>query len=100
MRHLLVSVVVAVLLATPALAAPAYRAEPAAAPVQNQIVIRETVWTREGAAFRGTESMSRPGTVCSRLVKKVGPLKRFEVSGTPISDQDLQKCNGAAPAAL
>ncbi len=81
--------------AVPAAAAH-YRAEPALAPMTDQIVLRDTVWQRNGGAFEAARSNSRPAVVCAVLAKQVGQLKSFSIGGAPIAPADLEKCNARA----
>jgi len=84
------------LVATPAFASSHYQARPAAAPLEDRIVVKNAVWKRSGGQFEAQKTNSRPATVCATLVKKVGALESFSIAGAPISADDLQKCNARA----
>lgn len=83
--------------AAPALAAaPHYRAEPAAAPAADRLVVRDTAWRCNAAACWAPAMNSRPALVCAALVRELGALKSFTVAGQPLPADALEKCNARA----
>ena len=90
------AIVLAGLMAAPALASSHFQAEPAVAPIVDRIVARDTIWNRNGPTFEAGKSNSRPAVVCAVFVKQVGALKSFRIAGAPIAADDLQKCNARA----
>ena len=84
------------LAAAPALAAPAYQAEPAAKPAAAKLVLRDTVWKCGDAGCAGSQSNSRPAVVCAVLAREVGALRSFSAEGRTLSAEELEKCNARA----
>ena len=84
------------LVATPALAAPYFTAEPAAKPAEAKLVLRDTMWKCGDSSCTAGRSSSRPAVVCAVLVKEVGSLRSFTVEGVPLSAEELEKCNARA----
>ena len=82
--------------ATPAISAPHYLAQPAASPAAKRIVLRDTVWKCGDAGCGGTRSNSRPAIVCALLVRAVGPVRSFAEEGRAMGAEDLEKCNARA----
>ena len=81
-------------LATPAFAA-AYQAAPVAKP-DVKVVACDVFWRCDDSQCRAKDPDSRPATVCAQLVKKVGRLNSFTVSGTAFGAAALEKCNASA----
>ena len=82
--------------ATPALSAPYYHAQPVVSPSATKIVLRDTLWKCSDAGCVGTRSSSRPAIVCAVLVREVGTLRSFAEEGRAISAEELEKCNARA----
>jgi hypothetical protein len=80
----------------PALAASDYRAEPARAPAETKIVLRDTIWNCTDQGCAAPKSNSRPAIVCALLVKEVGQLRSFSVGGEAMPADQLEKCNARA----
>lgn len=84
------------LFATPALAVPYFKAEPAAKPAEARLVLRDTMWKCGDASCTAGRSNSRPAVVCAVLAKEVGSLRSFTVEGTALTAEELEKCNARA----
>jgi hypothetical protein len=82
--------------AAPALASSHYRAQPAASPAADKLVLRDTIWKCDESGCIGTKSSSRPAIVCAVLAKHVGKLRNFSADGQSLSAEDLEKCNARA----
>ena len=83
-------------LATPALAAPQFQAQPDVSPSTAKFALRDTLWTcGEAGCFAGRSS-SRPAVVCAVLAKEIGTLSRFSFKGEALSAEELDKCNARA----
>ena len=82
--------------ATPALSAPHYHAQPVVSPTATKIVLRDTMWKCSDAGCIGTRSSSRPAIVCAVLVRAVGTLRSFSEEGRAMSADELEKCNARA----
>ena len=89
---------VAVLAGTPApaFAANQYRAALAAPASAARLVVRDVVWSCEGAACVAQQTSSRPATDCSALAGHAGQLRSFSVSGRLLTAEELEKCNARA----
>jgi hypothetical protein len=74
--------------ATPAAAAPHYRAEPAAPVAAAQVVVRDLVWNCGAGGCVAGRSNSRPAVECAALARHVG--------NRSLSTAELEKCNGGA----
>jgi hypothetical protein len=85
------------LLASPALAAGHYHADPEARPAAARLVLRDIIWAcGDRGCAAAAKSGSRPGIVCELLVKEVGRLRSFSAGGEPLSGGQLEKCNARA----
>ncbi len=85
------------LIATPALAAGHYHAQPAAKPAAAKLVLRDTIWScGDAGCAAASQSSSRPAIVCAILVKEVGALRSFSAGGQPLTAEQLEKCNARA----
>ena len=84
------------LIATPALSAPHYRAQPAVSPAATSIALRDTVWKCSNSGCVGTRSNSRPAIVCAVLVRAVGRVSSFAEEGRAMPPEELEKCNARA----
>jgi hypothetical protein len=73
-----------------------YRAEPAAQPGAERIVVRDLVWKCGAGACVSGRSNSRAPVDCAALVRQVGALKSFVVEGQALPPSDLEKCNARA----
>ena len=82
--------------AAPALAAPHYRAAPAAPPPAERLIVRDLMWRCGNGECTTGPSNSRPAVVCAALVRKVGTLRSFIVQGKEMGPRELQKCNARA----
>ena len=82
--------------ATPALAAPAFQAQPEVAPAATKFALRDTLWKCDDAGCAAAESNSRPAVVCAVLAKEVGTLRSFAFKGAALSAEELGKCNARA----
>ena len=76
--------------------APHYRAEPAAPPAAERLVVRDLVWKCGPAGCVTGKSNSRPATDCAALAREVGALRSFSAGGRPLSGDELEKCNARA----
>jgi hypothetical protein len=83
-------------LTSPAEAAAHYRAEPAAAPMSDRLIVRDLIWKRSGTGFEAGKANSRPQVVCASFAKAAGTLRSFSIGGVPVSEEALAKCNRAA----
>ena len=102
-------VLLATVLLTATLLAPAtasaqsafYIATPAAAPVQEQVVIRSTLWRARGPIFFAARAPERPIVLCRLLADRTGPIASFAAGGRPLSTEQLAECNArVAPQAV
>lgn len=75
---------------------PTYRAELAQPAAAARLAAAGVVWNCEGNACSAPRSNSRPAIVCARLVREAGALTSFSFAGTPLSANDLERCNAAA----
>ncbi|MBV8687616.1 MAG: hypothetical protein JOZ90_17350 [Alphaproteobacteria bacterium] len=82
--------------AAPAAAADYYKAEPAAAPSAQRLVVRDLVWRCGPAGCVSGRSNSRAAVDCAALVRQVGAVRSFTVEGRPLAPEDLEKCNARA----
>ena len=83
--------------ASPALAqAPHYSAELAAAPGDNPLVIRESVWRCNGTQCVSGRSPRRHVLVCAGLARSAGEVRRFAVEGREFDTEQLASCNAGA----
>ena len=82
--------------AAPASAATQYRAELAAPPSAQRMVVRDVVWNCDGGACVALQTSSRPATDCSALADHAGKLRSFSVAGRALSAEELEKCNARA----
>jgi hypothetical protein len=73
-----------------------YRAELAAPPAAQRLVVRDLVWTCVGGSCAAVQTTSRPATDCSALAGKLGALRSFTVAGQPLTSGELEKCNAKA----
>jgi hypothetical protein len=87
------------MISAPALAAPHYRAEPAAKPEQARFVAKDVVWRCGESGCSGAKGNSRPAIVCAALAKEIGRLRSFSAGGEELSNGELDKCNARAGAA-
>ncbi len=56
-------------------------------------IIRGIMWKCAGDACTASRDVSRPVFVCSRLVKKIGPVASFRTPDGDLSAEDLTRCN-------
>ncbi|MFN3388081.1 MAG: CC_3452 family protein [Allosphingosinicella sp.] len=77
-----------------AAAGPHYRAETAAAPGAEKVVVRGLLWHCDGAVCVAGKGNSRPAIECAALVRKVGALRSFSVAGEALAPEALEKCHG------
>jgi hypothetical protein len=78
-------------------AAPAqYRAELAAPPSTDRLVVRDTVWHCGGGRCDATNGTSRPAILCAALAREAGTVRSFAVEGQAITAPELEKCNARA----
>jgi len=84
------------LFAAPAVAAPAFQAQPEAAPAATKFVVRDTIWNCGDAGCSANASSSRVAVVCALLAKEVGALRSFTVRGEAMAPEALAKCNERA----
>ena len=83
--------------ASPALAqAPYYSADPAAAPAQQRLVVRDSIWRCDGGQCVSPRSPRRHVLVCAGLARSVGQLRRFAVEGREFDSEALAACNANA----
>ncbi len=59
---------------------------------RNEIV-RGVLWKCAGSECTASRDVSRPVFVCSRLVKKIGPVASFRTPDGDLSAEDLTRCN-------
>jgi hypothetical protein len=79
--------------AVPGAAAASYKAEPAAAPASDHVVVRGLLWKCGADGCVSGKSTSRAAVDCAALVREIGAVKSFSVDGREISAEDLGKCN-------
>lgn len=85
------------LIATPALAAPAYEAQPVTPAAAERLVARDVLWRcGETGCNAAQASNSRPAIICSALVRELGPLTRFAAAGQDFDATALDRCNARA----
>ena len=77
-------------------AAPYYKAELAAPPAAERLVVRDLIWKCGADGCIAGRSTSRPATDCSALARQVGALRSFAVEGRALAADDLEKCNARA----
>jgi hypothetical protein len=82
--------------ATPAVSAPYYQAQPEANPATASIVLRDVVWKCGDSGCAGNRSNSRPAIACAVLARAVGRLRSFAEEGRSMSAEELEKCNARA----
>ena len=83
--------------ATPASAqAPVYSATPTAAPAEQRLVVRDSVWRCSAGQCVAGASLTRHALVCAGLARSVGQLSRFAVNGNEFSTEQLASCNRSA----
>ena len=83
--------------ASPALAqTPHYSAELAAAPSDNRLVVRDSVWRCSGAQCVSGRSPRRHILVCAGLARSAGEIRRFAVEGREFDSEQLATCNAGA----
>jgi hypothetical protein len=83
--------------ASPAVAqAPYYSAEPAAAPAEARLVVRDSVWRCSAGQCVAGRSPTRHALVCAGLARTVGELRRFAVEGREFDAEQLASCNRRA----
>ncbi len=91
------SVLALALLASPAAAAaPAYSAQPVAAPAEGRLVVRDLVWSCNDRGCTAGRSPTRHALVCAGLARELGELRRFAVKGEEFSAEQLGDCNRRA----
>ena len=73
-----------------------YSAEPATAPAQARLVVRDSVWRCAGGQCVAGRSPTRHALVCAGLARSVGELRRFAVEGREFSAEELTSCNRRA----
>jgi hypothetical protein len=79
--------------AVPGAAAASYKAEPAAAPSSDHVVVRGLLWKCGAGGCVSGKSTSRAAVDCAALVREIGAVKTFSVDGRELGAEDLQKCN-------
>jgi hypothetical protein len=77
-------------------AAPHYKAEPAAPPAAEKLIVRETVWNCGPAACVARQGNSRPAVECGALARQLGTLRSFAAGGRTFAPEALEKCNARA----
>ena len=83
-------------IAAPAFAAPMYEAT-LATPMQTSVMVRDAQWKCTGASCSAPRTAtSSDATVCSAVVRKLGPVTAFASNGAAFDADKLQKCNAAA----
>lgn len=73
-----------------------YRAEFAAPPATDQLVVRGLIWKCAAEGCVAGRSNSRAVIDCSALARAVGALRSFTVEGRSLAPDELQKCNARA----
>ena len=81
--------------AAPALAG-TYSAKPAVQPDSARIVGKNIVWKCGTDGCRGSTEASRPLVICQNLARHAGRIESFIADGTPLSADQLAKCNASA----
>ena len=81
--------------ASPAFAAGHFEAQPVTRPAQERFVARDNAWRCTEAGCSSARTTTRPASVCTSLVRAVGPLRSFSVAGAAFSEAQLAACNGA-----
>lgn len=69
-------------------------AELAAPSTEAQAIAGGVLWRCEGTSCVAAKPRERPLRVCRELVRKVGPVTRFEVDGKALDEGELARCNG------
>ena len=77
-------------------AAPYYKAETAAPPAAQKLIVRETVWKCGPAGCVAAQGSSRPAVECGALARQVGTLRSFAAGGRAFDAEELEKCNASA----
>ena len=84
-------------LATPALAAGPFQAEPQAPPAQQRFVARDSIWRcGEAGCVSTNRTSTRPAIVCAALARQVGSLRSFSDEGRAFAAEQLENCNRSA----
>jgi hypothetical protein len=82
--------------AVPAAAGVYYRAEPAAQPSSDRLVVRDLVWKCGVGGCVSGKSHSRAAVDCAALVRAIGAVRSFSVEGQALPADQLEKCNARA----
>jgi len=82
--------------AVPGAAAASYKAEPAAAPASDHVVVRGLLWKCGADGCVTGKSTSRAAIDCAALVREIGAVKRFVVDGRELGAEELARCNARA----
>jgi hypothetical protein len=73
-----------------------YRADPAAMPAGQRLVVRDMVWRCGGGSCTSGENGSRPAVICASLAREVGQLRSFSAGGHAFDAAALESCNRRA----
>jgi hypothetical protein len=77
-------------------AAPHYKAEPAAPPAAEKLIVRQTVWKCGPSGCVAARGTSRPAVECGALARELGTLRSFAADGRAFAPEELEKCNARA----
>jgi len=73
-----------------------YNATLSAAAAENHAVAGGVIWSCEGADCSAPRGTSRPGVMCARLVRELGPVANFSANGEALDAAALERCNASA----
>lgn len=82
--------------APPAATGVHYRAQPAAAPAQARLIVRDIVWRCGAGGCTAPRSGSRPEIVCASLAREFGALASFSAGDRSFDAAALENCNRRA----
>ena len=73
-----------------------YKAEPAAPPSVEKLIVRQTAWKCGPNGCVAAQGSSRPAVECGALARQLGALKSFAAGGRAFDANELEKCNARA----
>jgi hypothetical protein len=75
---------------------PTYRAVPASAVAQTNVIADGVMWRCGSEGCVATNATSRPAIVCAQAARQVGKLESFAVGTQTFDAESLAKCNTKA----
>ncbi len=72
-----------------------YSATLTSAAAQPRTVAGGVVWSCDGTNCTAPRGTSRPGVICGRMVRELGPVASFTANGEAFDAEALARCNGA-----